>query len=387
VALSSALAVAVGCQSFGKKSEPSGANSTRPDPRNNDPFWVQNPPASRPSGPTVSVPAPPGPVPDAPVSGRPDEPTGIIAGRVVDLNSRPVPGAVIQVVPADGSSEPARDVDTSPQGHFMIRGLVPGRSYRVQARSKQDGRPMVGEVFAKPPDARVLVPVSAEFVTSSPSEKASPPAGGELGAPREGRGFFPPPAPESIAGIDAGAMPRANIPGFGLPETASTPPLETAHTFGPVPDCLISGGRIQTLRLSDPDGRTWDFSQRIGKVVLIDLWGTWCTPCLRAIPDLVRLQQMYRTRGLEVIGIACEKGRSGENLARVQKARRAMPTINYRLLLAGEPSSDPVRSQFQPQGYPCLILVDADGTIIWRGVGTDAVAEAESVIRRRLGGP
>jgi hypothetical protein len=106
---------------------------------------------------------------------------------------------------------------------------------------------------------------------------------------------------------------------------------------------------------------------------------------LRAIPELVRLQSTYRTQGLEVIGIACEQGTPAENRERVQNLRRKMPTINYRILMAAEPGRDPVRAQFRPAGYPALVLLDADGTILWRGTGGDSIAELEPILRDRLG--
>ncbi|MBX7102552.1 MAG: carboxypeptidase regulatory-like domain-containing protein [Gemmataceae bacterium] len=381
-----ACATVIGCQSAGKSS--GVADNRQPPPasrNNNDPFWAQGDknPKSK-NQPTVNVPADRTPVqPASPTSS--DEPTGVIAGRVVDPYSRPVGAATVQIQPADGSGEAARDVESSAQGHFYIRGLTPGRSYRVQAKLKQDGKAVGGEVVCRAPDARVLIPVSAEFVATQASERPAPPAA-ELGAPQAKSDFYPPPAPEVIAGNEPSGMPKANIPGFGsLPGTTPAPAFQGGPSIGPVPDCLINGGKLLTLRLKDTEDRTWDFSQHQGKVVLFDLWGTWCGPCMRAIPDLVRLQQVYRLQGLEVIGIACENGNAGQNLARVQKARRTIPSINYRILLAGEPETDPVRAQFRPAGYPCLVLVDGDGTILWRGVGGNAIGEAEAVIRKRLG--
>src|SRR5262249_11101986 len=152
--------------------------------------------------------------------------------------------------------------------------------------------------------------------------------------------------------------PMANIRPPGLPETNPQPPWDAVHSSGPVPDCLVANGRLLTLRLNDINGQVWDFSQRRGRLVLIDLWGSWGAPCLKAIPELSRLQQQYRTRGLEVIGIACEDGTKAENLTRVQAVRRRILSINYPILMAGERGSDPVRAQFRPNGYPYLVLLD-----------------------------
>jgi len=376
----------VGCTSTPKKGK-----TSNPDPVTNpgQPFWQTTPNTERTSGPTANVPGPNLGTTSIPTT---EDPTGsgILAGRVVDGFNRAAGVALVQVQAADGRNEPARDIETSPQGHFVVRGLVPGRSYRLVARSKAGMRPLAGEAFARAPDAKILISVSEDYVapniTPPPNNNTNgptvtPPVA-ELGPPRAANEFYPA-APESIAGTDAAAMPRANIPP-GLPDTGviAVPRFSTAT--GPVPDCLVANGRILTLRLQDPEGRVWDFSQRQGRLILIDFWGSWCTPCLRSMPELIRLQQAYRTQGLEVIGIACEKESAAENVARVQRVRRLVPTINYRILMAGEPTTDPVRAQFRPSAYPFLVLLDSDGTILWRGVGGDQISDVESIIRDRL---
>jgi thiol-disulfide isomerase/thioredoxin len=376
----------VGCTSTPKKGK-----TSNPDPVTNpgQPFWQTTPNTERTSGPTANVPGPNLGTTSIPTT---EDPTGsgILAGRVVDGFNRAAGVALVQVQAADGRNEPARDIETSPQGHFVVRGLVPGRSYRLVARSKAGMRPLAGEAFARAPDAKILISVSEDYVapniTPSPNNNTNgptvtPPVA-ELGPPRAAGDFYPA-APESIAGTDAAAMPRANIPP-GLPDTGAIAVPRFSTATGPVPDCLVANGRILTLRLQDPEGRVWDFSQRQGRLILLDFWGSWCTPCLRSMPELIRLQQAYRTQGLEVIGIACEKESAAENVARVQRVRRLMPTINYRILMAGEPASDPVRAQFRPSAYPFLALLDSDGTILWRGVGGDQISDVESIIRDRL---
>lgn len=43
-----------------------------------------------------------------------------------------------------------------------------------------------------------------------------------------------------------------------------------------------------------------------GKVLLIDFWATWCAPCLAAMPELAKIQEDYRARGLVVISVTKE---------------------------------------------------------------------------------
>lgn len=379
--------------SFGCTGMPKKGKSSNPDPVTEpsaQPFWMNAPNADRTNSPTTNVPGANGGATAIPTG---DDPTGsgVLAGRVVDGFNRAAGVSLVQVQASDGRNEPAREVETTPQGHFVVHGLAPGRTYRLVARSKVGMKPLAGEAFARAPDAKILISISEDYVAPNPppsSNNTGPaitPPVAELGQPRAAGEFYPS-APETIAGTDAGAMPRANIPP-GLPDTGVHAVPQVNSITGPVPDCLVANGRVLSLRLNDPEGRVWDFSQKQGRLVLLDFWGSWCTPCLRAMPELIRLQQAYRRQGLEVIGIACEKESAADNVARVNRVRRLMPTINYRILMAGEPATDPVRAQFRPTAYPYLVLLDQDGTILWRGVGGDGITEVEAIIRDRLSRP
>jgi thiol-disulfide isomerase/thioredoxin len=61
------------------------------------------------------------------------------------------------------------------------------------------------------------------------------------------------------------------------------------------------------------DGRTFKLSEYRGKVVVVDFWATWCPPCREEIPQLVRLAEQNRARGIEVIGLHIDdQGRSSQ---------------------------------------------------------------------------
>jgi thiol-disulfide isomerase/thioredoxin len=57
------------------------------------------------------------------------------------------------------------------------------------------------------------------------------------------------------------------------------------------------------LSLKDIRGRRIHLTDYRGKVVLLNFWATWCPPCRKEIPDLVKMQREYRDRGLQIIGI------------------------------------------------------------------------------------
>jgi thiol-disulfide isomerase/thioredoxin len=51
------------------------------------------------------------------------------------------------------------------------------------------------------------------------------------------------------------------------------------------------------------DGSKFKISEYSGKVVVLDFWATWCPPCRKEIPQLVRIANQHRDRGVEVIGL------------------------------------------------------------------------------------
>ena len=109
------------------------------------------------------------------------------------------------------------------------------------------------------------------------------------------------------------------------------------------------------LEFKDIQGRHIRLSDYRGKVVLINFWATWCPPCRKEIPDLVRLQRQYRNRGLRVIGVTYPP----QTLAEVRRfVRRAK--VNYPVGLG----SEKMKLLFtESENLPMTIVISRDGTI------------------------
>jgi thiol-disulfide isomerase/thioredoxin len=98
-----------------------------------------------------------------------------------------------------------------------------------------------------------------------------------------------------------------------------------------------------------------------GKVVLLDLWGTWCGPCREAIPRLIELSRKFERRGLAVVGLTYEKSpptdpETRENVKNfVQQAG-----IPYPCLMGDEPTLKLVPNF---KGFPTSLVVDRAGKV------------------------
>ena len=58
--------------------------------------------------------------------------------------------------------------------------------------------------------------------------------------------------------------------------------------------------------LKDVNGKTVRLSEFRGKVVVLNFWASWCSPCLREIPGFIELQRKYQDRGLMIVGISMD---------------------------------------------------------------------------------
>jgi len=120
--------------------------------------------------------------------------------------------------------------------------------------------------------------------------------------------------------------------------------------------------------IADLEGKTVsrDSDTFKGKVLLVNIFGTWCAPCQAEIPHLVRFRQKYGGRGLDVVGIAFERD-SGE-LARMKvRERMEEHEVNYPILFGGEEKRQRVLSAIQGlecfAGYPTTFFIGRDGRV------------------------
>ena len=128
--------------------------------------------------------------------------------------------------------------------------------------------------------------------------------------------------------------------------------------------------------LKDLRGRTVRLSNFKGKVLLINFWATWCVPCLVEMPDLVKLQKEYESRGLQIVGITCPP-MTRKNVRGVARKFK----INYPILFGTDNVSD---AYYANTVYPTTIIVDREGKIRGRILGILAPEEFEQSVKPLL---
>lgn len=108
-----------------------------------------------------------------------------------------------------------------------------------------------------------------------------------------------------------------------------------------------------------PDSTMMKLSDLQGKVVLIDFWASWCGPCRRENPNVVKLYEQYKDDGFTVLSVSLDKMRPNW-LAAIEKDNLSWP---YHVSDLKHWSSK-VAKLYGVTGIPFTVLVDQDGKII-----------------------
>ena len=123
-----------------------------------------------------------------------------------------------------------------------------------------------------------------------------------------------------------------------------------------------SGAPAVDFRLPDRDGRTVLLSGYKGKVILVNFWATWCTPCGKEIPALERLWR--KTQSSEFAVIAIDAG--DDDAAISNFLRHIDPPPSFTVALDRDLT---VTTLWHVDGMPTTFLIDADGRIAFRAIG------------------
>lgn len=150
---------------------------------------------------------------------------------------------------------------------------------------------------------------------------------------------------------------------------------------------LARGQAAPPLRAPTLDGVPISLDQWRGRVVLLELWATWCPPCREKLAVLERLQDSYGAQGLHALTVEIEGNQRGaRQLLRRQAERRQR---------AGRPASgvvhalgdDRVAEAYRVQTIPQLVLIGRRGEVLYVHVGGGGEDELHQQLARALSVP
>jgi thiol-disulfide isomerase/thioredoxin len=160
--------------------------------------------------------------------------------------------------------------------------------------------------------------------------------------------------------LSVSTLSAAVLLAFGAASSPAATPATPAATAS---SATAAAPAAPAAQLVNPAGLGKLLAERRGKVVVLNLWATWCVPCLREIPDLVALEQEFAARGVTLVGLGMDD--PGALNEQVEPFRRKnFPA--FRTWLRSEPDMDALVSVVDPawnEILPTTYLIGRDGKV------------------------
>jgi len=154
--------------------------------------------------------------------------------------------------------------------------------------------------------------------------------------------------------------------------------------------CLLAASAFGQQKLTPIDGAGFApmLAAHKGKVVLASFWATWCVPCRKEMPELVKLSQKLAARGFDVVMISADEAAREAMAAGVLRDNQA-PGTRY-LLREGDAEREKFYKAVDPQwatndgSLPALFLYDRGGKKVRAFIGETPTKDVEAAVLKLL---
>jgi thiol-disulfide isomerase/thioredoxin len=123
----------------------------------------------------------------------------------------------------------------------------------------------------------------------------------------------------------------------------------------------------------DTNGIAYTKASLTGKVVIVNFWATWCKPCLKEIPDLSKISEKYKTKGVVVLGVLASDNPDNATLLNFQSDNEmTFPTVRA--------TSDILVAYDYPGSLPTTFIYDRAGRQTHTHVGALSAEKLEQIL-------
>ncbi|NEC11344.1 TlpA family protein disulfide reductase [Streptomyces sp. SID8014] len=142
---------------------------------------------------------------------------------------------------------------------------------------------------------------------------------------------------------------------------------------------VAKGERKEAPRLRGEtlDGGTFDLADHRGKVVVVNVWGSWCAPCRAEAPNLAKVAEDTADQGVQFVGLNTRDFNKGPAVAFEKDYEVEYPSIY-------DPQGKQIlrfpRGSLSPQAIPSTVVIDRDGKIAARTLQAVSEKQLRSMI-------
>jgi len=150
--------------------------------------------------------------------------------------------------------------------------------------------------------------------------------------------------------------------------------------FPPAPSALMQS------EIKDVDGNVFKLEDKKGKVVLVNLWGIWCGPCVAEMPELVALQEKYKDKDFEIIGLNIGSDEGEPEAPENIKAFAEKKKLNYHLGYADTTFFGNMVKVTKMSGVPQSVLIDREGRLngVFTGVSAHLMEQLKDSVEKAV---
>ena len=142
-----------------------------------------------------------------------------------------------------------------------------------------------------------------------------------------------------------------------------------ANPAAPVPATALATlpATVRDAQLKAVSGAPIKLADYSGKVLVVNLWATWCQPCRSEIPELVKLYREFRPRGLEIVGLTTENPESS-----AEGVRQFVSDFNMNYRVGWATADVALTLMANRNAIPQSFVISRDGRVLTRFVGYNA---------------
>ena len=134
---------------------------------------------------------------------------------------------------------------------------------------------------------------------------------------------------------------------------------------------LREGVPAPNFSLPDLEGKKVSLTDFKGKIVLLNIWATWCAPCVAEMPSMEKLYQELKGEDFELLAISVDESGAEAVTPFIEKHNLGFPVL---LDTKGE-----IKNLYQATGIPESFIIDKDGMIVEKIIGPRDWADSSAI--------